>query len=228
MTISISAIRTTKTLRTKFLEATLRQNIGFFDRKDAGSIATQVTTNGNLVNIGISEKLGLLIQGTATFVAAFAVAFAVQWKLTFIVVCIVPLIIIVTAICIGFDSQYEASILSIYSQAGSMAQEVFQSVKTVQAFWAKPRFARKYEKFLADAKKEGAKKSPVYGVLFSTEFFCVFSGFGLAFWQGVRRYASGEISNAGDVVTYVVPLYLRSNHHWATTLTWTVLFSPLF
>jgi len=40
----------------------------------------QATTNGNLVNNGISEKLGLALMGIATFVAAFAVAFAVQWK----------------------------------------------------------------------------------------------------------------------------------------------------
>jgi len=40
----------------------------------------QATTNGNLVNNDIPEKLGLALMGIATFVAAFAVAFAVQWK----------------------------------------------------------------------------------------------------------------------------------------------------
>ncbi|KAB8067428.1 hypothetical protein BDV29DRAFT_163387 [Aspergillus leporis] len=32
----------------------------------------------------------------------------------------------------------------------------------------------------------GRKKSPNYGVLFSIGFFCVYSGYGLAFWQGLR------------------------------------------
>lgn len=203
MAISISAIRTTKALRVKFLESTLRQDMGFFDRSDAGSIATQVTTNGNLVTNGISEKLGLAIQACSTFVSAFAVAFAVQWKLTLIVLAIVPLIVIVTTICVAIDAQLEGRILKIYSQSGSMAQEVFSSMKTVQAFWAHPRFITKYKQFLKDADKVAQKKSPNYGVMFSTEYFCVFSGYGLAFWQGIRRFANGEISQPGTIITCV-------------------------
>ena len=66
-TISISAIRTTRALRTHFLESTLRQEIAFFDAADGGSVTSQVTTNGNNVNTGISEKLSLTVQGVTTF-----------------------------------------------------------------------------------------------------------------------------------------------------------------
>lgn len=45
------------------------------------------------------------------------------------------------------------------------------------------------------------KKSPNNGVLFSTEFFCVYAGYGLAFWQGVGMFVRGEIDEPGDVVT---------------------------
>jgi ATP-binding cassette subfamily B (MDR/TAP) protein 1 len=71
--LNISALRTTKSMRIDFLRQTLRQDIAFFDQSSNGAIAIQITTNGNLVNVGIAEKLGLAVQGTATFVAAFAV-----------------------------------------------------------------------------------------------------------------------------------------------------------
>lgn len=71
--INISALRTTKSLRIDFLRQALRQDIAFFDQPSNSSIAIQTTTNGNLVNVGIAEKLGLTVQGMATFVAAFAV-----------------------------------------------------------------------------------------------------------------------------------------------------------
>jgi ATP-binding cassette subfamily B (MDR/TAP) protein 1 len=71
--LNISALRTTKSLRIDFLRQALRQDIAFFDQSRNGAMAIQITTNGNLVNVGIAEKLGLAVQGLATFIAAFVV-----------------------------------------------------------------------------------------------------------------------------------------------------------
>lgn len=43
--VNIAAIRTTRAIRTVFLEHTLRQEVWHFDKQDTGSIATQVTTS---------------------------------------------------------------------------------------------------------------------------------------------------------------------------------------
>ena len=45
------------------------------------------------------------------------------------------------------------------------------------------------------------KKSPVYAVLFGLEFFCIYCGYGLAFWQGIRMYSRGEVDEVGEIVT---------------------------
>jgi ATP-binding cassette subfamily B (MDR/TAP) protein 1 len=168
---------------------------------EVGSISSHVTTDGNLVNQGISEKLGLAIQACSTFVSAFVVAFAVQWKLTLITVCIVPAIVIVTAICMTIDTMQETAIMGIYARAGQLAEEVFASVRTVHAFWAFPSLSRKYEDVLDEARAVGMGKSLNYAVLFSAEFFCVYAGYGLAFWQGIRMFDRGEIAQPGTIVT---------------------------
>ncbi|KAF2495468.1 multidrug resistance protein 3 [Lophium mytilinum] len=201
--ISVSAIRTTRALRIDFLKHTLRQNIAFFDSSEAGSTSVQVTTNGNEVNSGIAEKLTLTIQSITTFFAAFIVAFAVQWKLTLITISIVPTILIVTFGAIAVLVKNEAQSLPIYSKAGLMAEEMFSSMRTVHAFWLQPLMSRKYDGLLADAQKVGNKKSPIYGTLFSIEYFCIFCGYALAFWEGIRLYSSGEIQQSGKVVTVI-------------------------
>ena len=43
---SVSAIRTTKTLRLDFLQCLLLQDISFFDSKEGGNSSVKVTTNG--------------------------------------------------------------------------------------------------------------------------------------------------------------------------------------
>jgi ATP-binding cassette subfamily B (MDR/TAP) protein 1 len=195
--VSIAAIRTTKALRINFIEAILRQNIAYFDSDAAASVTTQATTNGNNINNGISEKLTLTVQGLSTFVSAFIIAFIVQWKLTLITISIVPTILVVVGICVAIDTKNENQLLPIYSKAGLLAEEVFSTVRTVHAFWLNPLLSRKYDKLLGDAMDVGMKKSPTYAIMFSTEFFCVYCGYALAFWQGIRMYVSGEITESG-------------------------------
>ncbi|KAM4065655.1 ABC transporter transmembrane domain-containing protein [Hirsutella rhossiliensis] len=200
--VNVTAIQATKKLRVDFLRQLLRQEMAFFDTPSM-STSSQITTNSNLINIGISEKLGLTIQGVASFITAFIVAFAVQWKLTLIVVAIVPLNLAVTVACIMRDAWLEYNMFEIYSESGSLAEEALVSIRTAHAFWAFPGLVRRFGAILDRAKRVGDKKSLVYAILFPVEFFCVISGYALAFWQGMRMYSSGEIQNPGTVVTVI-------------------------
>ncbi|KAL2818011.1 ATP-binding cassette multidrug transport protein [Aspergillus granulosus] len=201
--ISISSLRTTKSLRTAFLTRLLQQSISFFDASLSGSPVVHVTTNANLVNQGTSEKLGFVLQGTSTFVAAFIIAFAVQWKLTLITICIAPAILLITAICSAFLVTAENKILHVNSNAGTLAEEVLASMKTVHAFSAFDGLAEKYEVFAEQAKRLGIAQSLNMAILYAGEFFCVYAGYGLAFWQGIRMYARGEIAEPGAIVTVI-------------------------
>lgn len=160
----------------------------------------QTTTNGNLIQLGTSERLGLTIEACATFVAAFIVAFISQWKLTLITLSIVPVILTVVIVTVGLDAAIENRVLGIYAQAGILAEDVISSIRNVQAFWMRPKLLKKYDTYLKKAYREGLKKNPVYGVLFSVEYFMVFVGFALAFWRGVHMYADGELPGPGDIL----------------------------
>lgn len=116
------------------------------------------------------------------FFSAFVVALAVQWKLALITMSVIPAMFLITSICIAIDATQEARIVRIYSQASNLAQETISSIRTVHAFWARRKMVAKYDVFLEKAHKEAWMKSPNYGVLFSTEYFCIYSGIALCFW----------------------------------------------
>ncbi|BAE58533.1 unnamed protein product [Aspergillus oryzae RIB40] len=187
----------------------LRSYIRIFSN-ESGSSVVQLTTNANLVNQGISEKLGFAVQGTATFVAAFIVAFVVQWKLTLITICIAPAILIVTSVCAGILVKQENRILHVNSIAGSLAEEVLASMKTVHAFSAFSKLTSKYDDHAKEAKRLGLTQSLNMAILYSAEFFCVYAGYGLAFWQGVRMYARGEINEPGKIITVIFAVILAA------------------
>jgi ATP-binding cassette subfamily B (MDR/TAP) protein 1 len=64
----------------------------------------QATSNGKLIQAGIGEKLGMLVQAMATFIAAFVIAFISQWKLTLIIIGMVPVLLIVVGGVAGLDA----------------------------------------------------------------------------------------------------------------------------
>ena len=46
---------------------------GFFDKLGAGEITTRITADTNLVQDGMSEKVGLTINAVSTFITAFVI-----------------------------------------------------------------------------------------------------------------------------------------------------------
>ncbi|KAK6331904.1 hypothetical protein TWF718_002442 [Orbilia javanica] len=209
-TITIAATRTVRNIRQAFLEHLLRMEISHFDKADSGATATQVTTNGNRINSGIAEKLVLIVQSISLFLSAFIVALAAQWKLALITMSIIPVIVIVTGACIALDTTNEATIIKLYSRASALAQETFSSIKAVHAFFAHDKMLKRYNGYLQKAHETGDKKSPIYSIMFSTEYFCTYAGTALAFWQGHRMYRSGEIKDVGTVYTVELAMMLAA------------------
>ncbi|KAH6984745.1 P-loop containing nucleoside triphosphate hydrolase protein [Ilyonectria sp. MPI-CAGE-AT-0026] len=205
------ALNLTRNLRHQYLRAALGQEVSFFDQGEGGSISMQATSNGRLVQSGMSEKLGQIFQAIATFVGAFVIAFISQWKLTLILICILPALLIIVFITGGIDAGIETQVLKIYAQAGAYAESVLGSVRTTHAFSLGPRMSDKYTKYLEDARILGYKKNLLYGIMFGGEYFVIFAGMGLAFWQGITMIARGEVESIGTVFTVLFSVIIAAS-----------------
>ncbi|GAO13661.1 hypothetical protein UVI_02017670 [Ustilaginoidea virens] len=198
----MAAIRTVKTLRVDFVRQLLRQEVAFFDT--SLSVAGQITTNGNVIYHGISEKLGLIVQSLSMLVSAFAVALTAQWKLALITLAIIPANTIVILVCVYFDTKYEYGMLDIYGVSDSLAEEALSTIRTAHAFWAFPKLVARFDELLRSARRVGDKKSVLYAVLFPVEFFTNTAGYGLAFWQGMRIVIFAALV-AAQALTQIAP-----------------------
>ncbi|KAH7354528.1 ABC transporter [Plectosphaerella cucumerina] len=205
-----SAISITRNIRKAYFKAALSQSIAFFDQGTAGSIAVQASANGDMIQAGISDKLPLVFQALSTFIASFVIAFVTQWKLALIISCMAPAIMGIIATVAWIDSRIETKILAINSQAGSYAESILASLRTVHAFDIKTRLFEHFAGYLDDALRLGGKKSPIYGVMFSTYYFVIYSGMGLAYWQGINMLARGEVDNVGTIFTVLMAVIVAS------------------
>jgi ATP-binding cassette subfamily B (MDR/TAP) protein 1 len=217
-------MRTVRALRIDCIDKTLRQEIAFFDEGDSGAIAVKLNTFSSHIQLGIAEKLGLVIQAISALITAFIVALAVQWKLALITICIIPAIVTTTGIGVAIDATQETRCMKLYGKAGSLAAETFSSIRVVHAYWSQPRMIERHNQILDDAKREGLRKSLNWGLLYANEFFFVYAGYGLAFWQGIHMYASGEIEAPGKIITCVV---LSTPEHIWLLIGYRVIFAVL-
>lgn len=196
-----TAHHTTRNIRCDFLRAALRQEVAFYDFGSGGSIAAQATSNGRLIQSGISEKLGLAFQGSSAFIAAFIVAFAVHWKLALICLCIAPTTFLIMGVASAMQTSLLIRSIGIYMRANSFVEGVLGSLRAVHAFEMRNRLVRKFSEHLEQGRLVGKSLSPLLGVMFSSQFTIVQLGFGLAFWQGTHMLARGEIEDSGKIFT---------------------------
>ncbi|KAI9146890.1 ABC multidrug transporter atrC [Paramyrothecium foliicola] len=207
-----AAHRVTRNIRYEFFRAALRQEVAFYDAGSAGSIATQATSNGRLIQGGISEKLGLAIQATAGFFASFVVSFVVQWKLSLICICVAPAALIVLGTVSAMQVRIMIQSIGVYMRASSFVEGVLGGVRLVHAFEMRERLARKLGDQLAEAQKIGNKLSPLNGTMFASQYTISHLGYGLAFWQGIRMLARGEITDSGVIFTVIMSIILAATN----------------
>jgi ATP-binding cassette subfamily B (MDR/TAP) protein 1 len=181
-------------IRSHYLEACMRQNIGFFDKLGSGEITTRITADTNLVQDGISEKVGLTLSAVATFVTAFVVGFIKSWKLTLILSSTVFAITLIMGSGSRFIIKFSKQSLESYALGGTIAEEVISSIRNATAFGTQDKLARQYDIHLAKAEKYGYKLKFVLACMLGGMFLIIYLNYGLAFWMGSRFLVKNELS----------------------------------
>lgn len=194
-------------IREQFLAAILRQNIAFFDQLGAGEITTRITADTNLVQDGVSEKIGLTLTAVATFITAFIVAFIKYWRLTLILTSTVFAIVLTMGAMGGFIVKFNKASLASYAEGGTVAEEVISSIRNATAFGTQDKLARQYDVFLAKAEVSGRKMKMLTGSMIGFLMCYVFLNYSLAFWMGSRYLVEGRCS-VSDVITIMMSIMI--------------------
>lgn len=194
-------------IRERYLAAIMRQNIAYFDKLGAGEITTRITADTNLVQDGISEKIGLTLTALSSFITAFVISFIKSWKLTFILSSTVFAIVTIMGAGSSFIIKYNERSLASYALGGTVAEEVISSIRNATAFSTQDKLARQYDVHLKEAKKWGLRLKIALGFMIAGMMCVIYLNYGLSFWQGSRFVLRGEASLA-DVLTVMLAIMI--------------------
>ena len=111
-------------LKEKYFATILKQEQGWFDANNAFEFATKVQAQIEQVELGVGERFGQILQMISQLISGLVIAFTSSWKLTLVMLCVAPFIIITVLVLV--TALKKGIILSrkTYEKAGGIAEEV--------------------------------------------------------------------------------------------------------
>lgn len=198
----LSGENQTKRIRQLYLHSIFRQDMSWFDKAEEGSLTTRLAQDTQLIQDGISEKAGQVVQGFSQFLMGFIIAFVKGWKLSLVLLASLPILGIVGSLMIMVITKSVGKGQDSYADAGAIAEQVISGIRTVNSFGLQERFQKKYEAQLQNAYKSDVRKGWALGLGFGGFFFVMFCTYALAFWYGARLVKSGELDSGSVLIVF--------------------------
>ncbi|KAI8715231.1 hypothetical protein NCS52_01030400 [Fusarium sp. LHS14.1] len=201
-------IRLSSAVRLHYLECLLGQPIQVLDSMPSGVAASTITGTANVLQIGISEKLGTFMEFNGTIWTAVIVAFTWSWNLTLVTASVIIFLLLVLGTLMPFIIRGHARTTRSEAQATAVASEALGGIRMVTASGVEDRIAGRFARWVEDARAKAQTTSPLMGLQFGLVFFGLFSSFGLAFWYGTKRFIAGDFTNSGTIIVVLMSVMM--------------------
>ncbi|CZR50859.1 probable leptomycin B resistance protein pmd1 [Phialocephala subalpina] len=201
-------LRCSARLRLDFLKALFALPVSTLDTLPSGQASNTLTNTANVLQIGISEKLGTFLQFTTLMISSIVIAFKYSWSLTLVTSSVLVFVGLVYGTVIPIVVKMTKEVDHADAKAASIAGEVLGSIRMVVACGAEGRIAKKYAGWIQESNRRGLKKSPALGAQFAPLFFSVYATMALSFWFGFKLYLQGHIDNIGSIVIVLMSVMM--------------------
>ncbi|XP_075683423.1 ATP-binding cassette sub-family B member 5-like isoform X1 [Rhinoderma darwinii] len=206
----LAAARQTRRIRKTFFHSVLSKDMGWFDVTKSGELNSRLTEDINKINDGIGDKVGHLLQNSATCIAGLVIGLAKGWQLALVYMSTSPLMSLSSAFCSKMMVSLTSKELSAYAKAGAVAEEVLSSIRTVVAFGGQAKEIKRYTNNLGEAKKLGIKKAVASQLALGFVYLFVYASYGLGFWYGTVLILGDQGYTVGDALVIFFSVVISS------------------
>ncbi|PIN03048.1 Multidrug/pheromone exporter, ABC superfamily [Handroanthus impetiginosus] len=188
-----TAERQASRLRTRYLKAVMRQDVGYFDLHvtSTAEVIASVSSDSLVIQDAISEKVPVFVMNLSTFLGSYVVAFIMLWRLAivgfpFVVFLVIP------------GLMYGRALMSIarkirdeYGKASVIVEQAISSVQTVYSFVGESKTIAAYSAALQGTVKLGLRQGLAKGLAIGS------NGVVFAIWAFMSYYGSRLIMYHG-------------------------------
>ncbi|NXD83760.1 MDR1 protein, partial [Halcyon senegalensis] len=155
----------TMRLRSLSFRTLLQQEVGWYDdQKNAvGVLLTRLATDASQVKGATGSRLGLMTMTVFTLLTAIIIAFVYGWQLTLLILACIPFVIATNAARVSSVSGHAAKDQKALEEAGRIATETVENIKTVASLTREEAFYERYTASLNGPYRDSLTKAPFYG-----------------------------------------------------------------
>ncbi|KAI3920951.1 hypothetical protein MKW98_027661 [Papaver atlanticum] len=202
----VTGERQARRIRVAYLQAVLKQDITFFDKKTTtAEVIVSLTCDTILVQDAIGEKVGKFIQLTTTFFASFTVAFIKGWSLSLLVLSCIPPLALTGILVSKYVSKVSYGGQVANTEAAEIVAQTMGAIRTVASFTGEREAIEKYNKILPKTYIFMTRQALASGIGFGVAISVMYSFEGLAMWYGSRLILDKGF-NGGNIISIIFNL----------------------
>ncbi|MED6131265.1 ATP-binding cassette, sub-B (MDR TAP), member 8 [Stylosanthes scabra] len=181
-------------IRYKYLEAVLRQEVGFFESQEAttSEIINSISKDTSLIQEVLSEKVPLFLMHSSSFISGIAFATYFSWRLALVAFPTLVILIIPGMIYGKYLIYLSKSSAKEYGKANAVVEQALSSIKTIYSFTAERRILVRYSETLERTSRLGIKQGIAKGLAVGSTGLC----FGI--WAFLAWYGSHLVMYKGE------------------------------
>ncbi|CAK7228778.1 hypothetical protein SEUCBS140593_007026 [Sporothrix eucalyptigena] len=199
-------IRLTAAMRLHFLKHLFGQSIHVLDSLPPGHAVGTITAASNILQIGVSEKLGTFIEYTSLIVGSLVVALVWSWELALVTSSGFVAIVLIVGTLLPLTVKGQARQARLESHAAAVASEAFASIRMIMACGAQQQIVDKYGVFVEGAKRHARATSILTSLQLALTFFGVFGTIALSFWYGTLMFTKNRLDSVGVIAVVLLSL----------------------
>lgn len=182
--------RLARRYRRRYFESIIRQDMNFIESLPSGDVISRLVSDIETVQMGTSEKVGLVISTISYFVTAYIVAFIKAPKIAGMLVSVVPCFLLMSLVGGHFIKKYASRITANINAATSIASSSLSHLTLVHAFNANDRLEQRFATYLSRSSMDALKKAGTHATQLGFLYFVAYSANALAFWEGSQMISN--------------------------------------
>lgn len=190
-------------IRERFFGSIIKKDIGFFDDRKVGDILSRLTSDTQIVQMGLTVNISMFLKSAFTIIGVFIIMFTYSWKNTLIAIGFLFPMFIIMPLWARLTQFTQVQYQDVKAEASSIANESIGNIKTVKAFSGEEISVGMFEVSNNGVYNIGVNMAKYYASMMFL-FQLVFNGgyIGIAYFcaESVRE---GELTS-GQIASYLL------------------------
>ena len=191
----------------KYFSILLTQEQQWYDQNNPFKFATKIQNQLDIIEQGIREKFWNIFGNMAQCLSGLIIAFLTSWKLTLVILCVIPFILIILFIMLFFINKKALQSRKAYEDAGGIAEEILYNIKIISSFANFEFELKRYDEKIEEYYKIEIRKIYELGIFIGLSIFFIYCAIFISLFYGrsliqkeyntnkKRKFTGGDVIN---------------------------------